>query len=192
MSKDTKGADAPAGDAQRDAAATQDAQPTKDAAGGTPVPFDEWLSAQPDDVKARITENVSGLKSALAAEREASREREKELRQLAEAAEKGSEAQKKLQALADQSAESDRRADFYEAAQREGVSNMRLAYIVAVQDDLFDRRGNPQFDEMRTAYPELFVAQQAAPAGHAGAGTQKPPTTKPSMNDFIRKAAGRA
>ncbi len=192
MSKDTTDKDVAAGDAQRDAAATQDAQQSANDAGGTPVPFDEWLKAQPEDAQKRISENVSGLKSALAAEREASREREKELRKLADAAEKGSEAQKKLEALADQLAESDRRADFYEAAQREGVTNMRLAYTVAVQDELFDRRGNPQFDEMRTAYPELFVAQQAAPAGHAGAGTQKPPATKVSMNDFIRRAAGRA
>lgn len=189
--KDTKDAQDGAATPQRDAVNTQSATPQSDA-GGTPASFDTWLGAQPDDVRARIEENISGLKSALTAEREANREREKELRDLAAKAEKGSLAQKELERLADQLAESDRRADFYEAAQREGVTNMRLAYTVAVQDELFDRRGNPQFDEMRTAYPELFVAQQAAPAGHAGAGTQKPPATKVSMNDFIRRAAGRA
>lgn len=187
--KDTKDAQDGAATPQRDAVNTQSATPQSDA-GGTPASFDTWLGAQPDDVRARIEENISGLKSALTAEREANREREKELRDLAAKAEKGSEAQKELERLADQLAESDRRADFYEAAQHAGVTNLKLAYIAATQDELFDHKGNPQFDALRERYPELFVIQ-TAPSGHAGAGTQKPLTQKPTMTDFIRRAAGR-
>jgi hypothetical protein len=154
-----------------------------------PLQFDSWLNEQPDPVKAMLDGHTKGLKSALDSERENRKTLEKQLREMATKAEKGSEAETKLTQLADQMAEADRKADFYEAAHAEGVTNLKLAYLVATQDELFDRRGAVSFKSMKETYPELFVGTKP-PKGDAGTGHEGQPGAK-SMNDFIRRAAGR-
>lgn len=161
--------------------------------GGTPLVFDAWIASQPDDVKTLLDTHTRGLKSALDSERDARKKVEKELRDLAANAEKDSDAQRQLTAMADQMSEADRKADFYEAAHAVGVSNLRLAYTVAVQDEMFDRRGQVNFDQMKQSYPELFVGEKPnkKPAGNAGAGTNGDQPAATGMNTFIRRAAGR-
>lgn len=148
--------------------------------------FDTWLATQPDDVKGLLDGHTKGLKTALESEREIRKTREKELRDLAKKAEEGSEAQKQLTDLANQESETGRKADFYEAAHAGGVTNLRLAYLVAVQDELFDKKGNVDFDEMKKGYPELFGSKSTA-AGNAGSGTQQNNTAGMTMDDFIRR-----
>lgn len=156
-----------------------------------PPTWETWLAEQTDDVKALAEGHITGLKSALDKERGDRKKFEKELRELAGKVEKGSEAEKELTRLAEAQAADERRADFYEAAHAQGVSNLKLAWIVAQQDELFDRKGNPDFATLKEKYPELFRAPTTpTPAGRAGAGTQNP-TTPPSMNDLIRGAVGR-
>lgn len=150
--------------------------------------FDEWLKGQDEKVTAMLDGHVHGLKSALSSERENRKELEKQLRKLAEKSEKGSEAEAQLVKMADDLKGESRKADFYEAAHKEGVRNLKLAYTVAVADDLFDKHGRADFDEMKKLFPELFGSKANA---NAGAGTQKPPTPAQNMNDFIRKASGR-
>lgn len=157
----------------------------------TPLEFDSWLGQQPDEVKTLLDGHTKGLKSALSSEREARGKLEKELRDAAKKAEKGSEMEQQLTSLADQVAESDRKTEFYEAAHAAGVTNLKLAYLVAVQDEMFDRHGRVNWDAMKQSYPELFAGAKKPPAGNAGAGTQEPPKTG-GMNEFIRRSAGRA
>jgi len=158
--------------------------------GGSELAYETWVQEQPEEVQTMLVGWESGLKSALANERDARKKAERELRDLAGKAEKGSEAEQKLLSLADQMSEADRKADFYEAAHTAGVTNLKLAYLVAVQDDLFDRRGNVNFEQIKRDYPELFGGSKTA-AGNAGSGTKNgQPAGKGDMNAWIRKTAG--
>jgi hypothetical protein len=172
---------------------TQEGQTTPDGQGGTPpLAWESWLEGQSAEVKALLDTHTQGLRSALTSERESRKDFEKQARELAEKAEKGSEAQAQLTKLADDLASEGRRADFYEAAHAAGIANLKLAYTVAVQDEMFDRRGQVDFEALKRAYPELFAGgKPATPPGNAGAGTGAPPPAKTGMNDFIRAAAGR-
>lgn len=157
---------------------------------GETLTFDGWVKDQSEEVKAMLDSHTKGLKSALDSERGSRKELEKQLRDLAKKAEAGSEAEKQLTALADQQATANQRVDFYEQAHREGVTNLKLAYTVAVSEDLFDKKGNVDFAEMKKSFPELF-GQASRATANAGTGTGKPPSPAQNMNDFIRKASGR-
>lgn len=153
--------------------------------------FDGWLANQPDQVKNLLDGHTKGLKNALDSERESRKKLERDLRELAGKAEAGSEAQKQLTGMADQITEADRRADFYEAAHAAGVSNLKLAYMVASADNLFDRKGNPDLEALKSAYPELFGGKPKVSSGNAGSGTSDNKKPSRTMNDFIRVASGR-
>lgn len=158
----------------------------------------EYYATLDDGVKALYDEDVKGLKSALESERKERKGLETQVRDLAGKAEAGSEAQKSLTTLADKIAESDRRTEFYESAHKEGVSNLKLAYTIAVQDDLFDKKGNPDLDTLKKNYPELFTTKRETPpppkgGAGAGAGGNAPAggSNQGGMNILIRGAAGR-
>ena len=154
--------------------------------------FDTWIKDQTDPVKSMMDTHTKGLKTALDSERESRKKLEKDLRDMAGKAEKGSEAEKQLTEMVNKISESDRRADFYEAAHAAGVTNLKLAFIVASQDDLFDRRGAVNFETMKQSYPELFgTAKVKPPAGNAGDGNNNNNPPGHTMNDYIRTAAGR-
>lgn len=160
--------------------------------GDPPLAFDDWIKGQPENVRTMLDGHTRGLKTALDKERDDRKKLEKDLRDLAGKAEKDSDAQKRLTEMADQLGEADRRADFYEAAHAAGISNLKLAYTVAVQDEMFDRKGNVNFEEIKRSYPELFGGATKKPAGNAGEGTNNNQPAGKGMNDFIRRAAGRS
>lgn len=178
-------ADSGAGGGQGDPG--QGGDPSKQAA----VVYETWITEQPAEVKTAIEGHITGLKTALESERVSRKDLEKQLRELAGKAEKDSDAQKRLTEMADQMGEADRKADFYEAAHAAGVANLKLAYLVAQQDELFDRRGQVNFETMKGSYPELFGAAKKAPAANAGAGTNNNQAPAGGMNAFIRQSAGR-
>lgn len=154
--------------------------------------FDQWLATVDDGVKTLIDGHTKALKTALESERNERKGLEKQVRDLAKGAEKDSDAQKKLMELADKMSETDRRAEFYELAHAAGVTNLKLAYLVAVQDEMFDRHGDPNMERLKQSYPELFAAARTASVqGNAGAGTQNQQQAGGGMNDFIRRSAGR-
>lgn len=153
--------------------------------------YESWLEKQSADVKVLLEGHVRGLKSALDSEREGRKKLEREIRDLAGKAEKGSQAEAQLTQVADKIAEGDRKAEFYEAAHAAGVTNLKLAYLAAVQEDMFDKHGRVNFEAMRQTYPELFGGAKKPPAGTAGNGTRNAPDGHQGMNDFIRAAAGR-
>lgn len=155
-----------------------------------PIDFDTWLAEQPDEIKMLLETHTKGLRSALSNERETRSKLERDLRATAKKAEQGSEMEAQLTRLADQVAESDRKADFYEAAHAAGVANLKLAYLVAAQDDMFDRHGRVNFETMKQSYPELFGGTVKPPRANAGDGRETQPPAA-GMNAFIRQAAGR-
>lgn len=152
--------------------------------------FDTWHKGLGESEKALLDNHVTGLKSALDAERGAKKDLEKQLRDLAGKAEKGSEFEKQLSETADKLVKESKRADFHEAAHAAGVKNLKLAWTVVNQDELFKRDGSPDFDELKKGYPELFASTTNTNAG-AGSGAGQNGAGGASMNDIIRQAAGR-
>jgi hypothetical protein len=168
-------------------------QPEVAAPDALSLTWEDWLGEQGEDVRTLYNQHAQGLSTALKSERDARKGLEKELRDMAGKSAAGSEAQAQLTQMADSLGEADRKTGFYEAAHSAGVSNLKLAYLVAVQDDLFTRSGVPDFDALRRGYPELFgatAARPTTPPGHAGSGTTSQPPAR-SMNDFIRSSSGR-
>lgn len=166
--------------------------------GGTPETWDAWLQAQPEAQRPTITslyeKQTAGLKSALNDERTQRKEFEKQLRDAAGKLEKGSEAEKQVNQLADQLAASERRADFYEAAAKPeiGLTGAKAAWVLmnAEADRYFDRKGNPNFDLLKQEHPYLFGQVKPVPKGNQGNGTQGSAAGTSSINDDIRRAAG--
>jgi hypothetical protein len=162
------------------------------AGGQEEASFDAFLATQPENVKTLIAEHEKGLKSALDSERGSRQDLEGQLREMAKSAAKTPELQKSLTDLADKLAVTDRRADFYDAAHVAGVTNLKLAYLVAEQDEMFDKKGNVNFETLKTKYPELFASAKPTPRGNAGDGTGAHTPASGGMNAFIRQSAGRS
>lgn len=154
-----------------------------------PLAYDTWIGEQPDEVKVLLTDHTSGLKTALESERGSRKDLEGKLRDLAEKA-KGDQ-KEALKAMANDIKAADLKTDFFEDAHEAGVSNLKLAYQVALADDMFDRKGNVNFDTMKTGYPELFGGKPKAPKGGAGEGHDNDNNPSFDMNDAIRQKAGR-
>ena len=166
-------------------------QNTQGTTGETPATtWESILEGLPEEAKGLYEQHTHGLKSALDAERQQRQDLAKQLRDASAQLDAGSAAKAQLEKLQTQLEETQRRADFATEASGQGVANVRLAYLAAQEFDLFDRRGNVRWDELKKAAPELFV--QPAPArGNAGAGTATTPTPTADMNAYIRRMAGR-
>lgn len=158
---------------------------------GQGLVFDTWIGGQPEEVKTLLDGHEKGLKTALEGEREARKSLEKQLKELVGKAEKGSELEKQLNELISKQATAEAQATFYEDAHAAGITNLKLAWIVAGSDGFIDSRGRVNFGDMKTKYPELFGQAKAAPKGNAGSGAGSETPGNKSMNDFIRKSAGR-
>jgi hypothetical protein len=156
--------------------------------GNSGPDYETWFNQQPDDVKGLIEGHTTGLKSALDKERSERKEFEKQLRIAASEQEKGSEARKLLEGQADRMALLERQAAFFDAAHTAGATNLKLAWLAAVDAGLVDDKGQVDMDKVKAAFPQLFGAKTVA--GNAGAGTGDDPP-KGGMNAYIRKSAGR-
>lgn len=163
-----------------------------DATGSTNVTsFESWFETLGEPQKALVSEHTSKLKKALDSERDQLKPLKAKLSEAQAAAEKGSKLEADLTKLNDELGTWQRRAQFYEAAPTD-LANARLAWLVATTDDLFNKKGEPDWDEIRKRAPELFVAKKIPP-GNAGSGngsgsSQLSPAQ--SMNAFIRQASG--
>ena len=158
-----------------------------------PRTWDTVLAGLPEADRALYEAHTTGLRNTVQATRQERDALQQQLGELTKALGKNDpEAAKAL--LAQMTSELDtsrRRADFLEAAVRPeiGCSNPGAAFAIAHNQGLFDARGNPNWDAIKRAVPELF--RKPIPAGNAGAGTGSPPAGRATMNDFIRRASGR-
>ena len=166
--------------------------------GGTPdsdpQSFEDWLGTLPEEqqktAKKLHSEHEKGLKTALESERESRKDVEGQLRDLAKKAEKGSELQEELNKMADTQASVEQQRDFYEEAHGKGVTNLKLAYTVAVQDELIDKKGRVNWEAFKENYPELFRKDKVLETD-AGDGSQNNGAPAKDMNTWIRGRAGR-
>jgi len=166
-----------------------DSQQTEPGAG-EPQTWDSILEGLPEEAQAVYNQHTQGLKNALDAERQQRKDLAGQLRDASSQLEAGSKARVDLEALQVQLEDAQRRADFATEAGGHGVANVKLAYLAAQEFDLFDRRGNVQWDQLKEQAPELF-AQPAPARGNAGSGTSAPPSQAQDMNTYIRRMAGR-
>ena len=170
-------------------------QQTGAAAGETPagdaVTFEGWYKTLDTTAQGLVDDHIDGLKSALNAERNERKGVEKRLRELAKQAEGGQDIQAQLQQMTEAMAAANSQAAFFEAAHAANVRNLRLAWLAATDAGLVDKKtGAVDFGELRKVAPEVFAARTIPPAD-AGAGSQQNGVGRPSMNDFLRTAAGR-
>lgn len=158
----------------------------------TTATWDAFLQQQSDEVRGLFDGHVSGLKSALASERDQHKNLAKELREATEKLDKDSDARKELEGLSGRLETAERRAAFYEDAAKPeiGCANAKLAWLAAQEIEAFDRRGNVNWDALKQEFPSLF---QKGGSGNAGSGTGgggNPPGGV-DMNSMIRRAAGK-
>jgi hypothetical protein len=148
--------------------------------------FAEWVSTQGEDVRKMADGYAKELKVALEFERKQRQTFEQQLRDATGKLEKGSAERQNLEQL---SSTLSRQAEFYNAVHAAGVTNLRLAWLAAENAGLVDEGGRVDFGKLKDGFPELFRAA-APPPGNAGSGTQQPPSRQ-TMNDLIRRSAGR-
>jgi len=148
------------------------------------------LAGLPAEAKELYQQHTAGLSTALDKERDARKDQEKALRDLAKKAEAGSDAQRQLTEIADKLVAETKRADFFQEAARPeiGCRNTELAFKVALIDDAFDKRGNVNWAVLKDNYPELF-GEYKKPGADAGSGRDGN-IAGLSVDDQIRKAAG--
>lgn len=167
---------------QGDSTQQQNQQPSAD--------YETWLAGQPAEVKQLAEAHVSGLKSALASEREQRKQLAGQLREATGKLEQDSEAAKSLQEIAGKLELAERRAVFFEEASRPeiGCANARAAFLLAQAGDLFKKDGSVDWKAVKEAAPELFGKRTTNV--NAGVGVQSAAPGGKSMNDFIRRSAG--
>ena len=151
--------------------------------------YKNWMGQQTKEIQALVTENVTGLKSALESERENRKGVETQLRTLAEELE--GDHKEAIENMANQLDAVTLQNDFYEDALAEGVNNPKLAFVVAKEYKLIDRKGRVNFDKMRVDFPELFGVLPKGSKGGAGAGLNQDLESAQTMNTLMRKAVGR-
>lgn len=153
--------------------------------------YETWANSQPEDIRTNLSKHfetqTTGLKTALDSERNAKKELENQIRALSAKAEKGSELETQLTTVADQLKAAETKADFFQSAAGVGVKNLNLAWVAASNDKLFKANGQPDFDELKRRYPELFTQEQ--PRGTAGGGAGGTSTPNQAVNDGIRAFA---
>lgn len=164
---------------------------TKDPGTTTTPTWETWIADQTDDVQGLYNSHVEGLKNTVKATREERDTMASDLRDAAAKLDKGSEAETKLTEMAGKFDAMERRAVFAEDAIRPeiGCTNPKAAYLIAQADELFDRKGNPSWDAIKKAAPELF--RKPGTDTNAGSGTGGDPPETFDMNQAIRAKAGR-
>ena len=155
--------------------------------------FEQFLEKQPESVQKLYETHTSGLKSALQKERDSKKDLDDQLKAATAKAEKGSDLEKTLLELQKQSAASERRARFAEEAitPEIGCTNVKAAFALAVAEDLFKKSGDPDWEAIKKAAPELFKKPGSTTSGKAGDGTGEDGKPKRSMNDLLRAARSR-
>ena len=153
--------------------------------------WDDILKTLPEEQQKLYTDYTSGLHNSVKATRDERDDLKNQVEEALKKAEKGSELEKSLTETLSKLDKAERRANFAEQAiQPEiGCRNVRAAFATAQADDLFRKNGDPDWDAIKKAAPELFGP--VIPDGDAGKGTEKDAHQTADMNVAIRRMAGR-
>lgn len=161
---------------------------------------DAWYDALPDELKNNAEKfrefHTGKVKSALEAERAERKKIAKELKELASKPVDASQWEAKIAELNSKATEAETKARFVEEATANGVAPGRIlkAYAAARYDKLIDEAGAIDWDTLKSEHDYFFAAPAAdkpAPKGGGGYGVDKKPAPKATMNQLIRRQAGR-
>lgn len=191
MPDETRPAGATPASTSPDAMSGTTADGQQPAGSATPPSFDEWLKGQDEVVKGLVAERFRQLDSTVKATRAEREALNKQLRDATKKLEEGSEARKALEGMSAKLEEAEQRLSFFEDAAKPeiGCNNPKLAWLAAIEAGAIDGKGRVNWEALKTQFPELFKPK--VPPANAGSGTGTPPAGKVSMNDWIRRAAGR-
>lgn len=149
--------------------------------------FESFYGGLDEATRSLVDGHVSGLKNALQSERQQRGELAKQIKDLAGKSEKGSELEKQLTEASTRLELAERRAAFFEDAAKPeiGCTNARLAFVLAQAEEMFDKRGAPDWNAIKAAAPELFrKAGNGSADGGAGGGQRH----AVDMNEKLRRA----
>lgn len=168
--------------------ATQTSQ-TTETQSATPETFEAWLEGQDEKVKGLVAKRFEALENTARVRKEEREALADELKDLKK--KKGDELQTAIDQVSAKLEIAEKRASFLEEAVNPAIEcrNPGAAWVIAKAQDLFDKKGQPDWKAIRTAAPELFGKPIAN--ANAGAGTQAAPAAKNDMNSFIRSRGGR-
>lgn len=156
-----------------------------------PVTFEDWYKTLQPEQQEAIDTYTDSLKSAIKTERDAKAGYEKRIRELIKQAESGSELRGELEKMANDVQIANAKNAFLDAAHAANVRNLKLAWLAAADAGLVDMKtGECDFGRLKDVAPELF-ATKLTPTANAGNGAGQTGVREPSMNDFLRQAAGR-
>lgn len=154
-------------------------------------PFEDFLKDQPEEVRKSYEKHITGLKNTVTATREERDGLSKQIKELLPKAEKGSEIEQTLLKVQTELDNATKRANFAEDAIKPeiGCSNIKAAFALATAEDLFDKRGNPDWNAIRLMAPEFF--KKPVPDGDGGSGSGTGNKGSQSMDEFIRARANK-
>src|SRR5665647_1274630 len=192
----TTDADTTTDQATQDAGQGSASDATTDAETAAATP-ESWFGALPEDAQTIAQkwhdEKVVGLKSALGSERDDRKtDRTAFQKQLTDAIAKATgDSKAELEKIQASLGESGTRSDFYADAHEAGAGDLRLAWAAVKEYELYDRKGNPDIEALKTKCPYLFQsAAKPVPKVGAGSGTTTPPAA--AEEDPLRAAVARA
>ena len=189
----------PTEDAAAEAPPTGAALPTPDSPP-PPATYEALVASLDDASQALVAQHLTGLKTALQAERATVKKLEGQVKAAQTLAEEKARLETDLATQVSDAAQARRRADFYEAAVDQGVrrKSVRLAYLAALDAGVIQPDGSIAWDTMKTSFADLFegsgprtIPPSRSTSAAAGAGTRTDAPAAPTLNQIIRTAAGR-
>jgi hypothetical protein len=152
--------------------------------------WEDFVKTLPQEHQTAYESHIQNLRSALQSERTTREDLSKQLKDAMSKVQAGSDLSKQLEEIQSQLELTQRRANFLQEAMTQNVINPNLAWLAAQDTEAFDKRGNPNWDVLRTKYPELFRQGGSQTRANAGSGTNQQQTGTGGMNLLIRRAAG--
>ena len=160
---------------------------------------DAWYDSLSDDLKPAAEKyrefHTSKVKTALEAERTERKKIAKELKELASKPVDATAWEAKIAELNSKASEAETKARFVEEATANGVAPGRIlkAYAAARYDKLIDEAGAIDWDTLKSEHDYFFAApaEKVAAKANGGNGVDKKPAPKTTMNQLIRRQAGR-
>ena len=163
--------------------------------------YDTFVESLDAPTRSLIDQHITGLKSALQAERATVKKYEAVAKTAQGLAEDKTRLEADLAARTVDVQLAQHRADFYEHAIDQGVrrKSVRLAYLAALDAGHLLDDGTVGWDELRANFSDLFgepgrtgpTPPSRSTSAAAGAGARGDTPAAPTLNQIIRNAAGR-
>lgn len=166
----------------------------KDTGATEPESFEDWVKTLPEEHQTRFNTRIQSLDRALKSERESVKTLKENLKAASRAAKDDPALKAQIDEMRNNLEVEGYRNSFYESAHREGVADLKLAWLAALDAELVDEKGAVDFAGLKKAHPGLFASTTAkvppVNGGANGAATGGI-SGNAQMNMLIRRASGR-